>query len=420
MRGRRAIGRGGRRPSALWALAVALLMASCGITRAEGADPTARPTAPLPTPPSILDPDTRQITVDPLDENDVVDPASTPSTTTPSTTTTSPKATSTPTTAATTQPALDLGERPLGDPSFGATATAFDRLAQANRGASLTVVRSGEVAFSRASGSTISGQPATSDTPMVVASVSKIVVAMAIARLHEQRHIDAFGPFPWAEVGLDPNAEWADVTIRELLDHQSGLSTARHSWFTGGGTCRDFVPSLLASPPNGNRGRWVYSNGNYCLLGLLVEQQANKPLDAALQQLIFDPVGVSGVHLTNDGLQPKDQPHADGVERLSRLGGAGSLLVSTDDTAILLGRMTESDRLILQPPSVFTDQYGFGHTGTIDGAKACIWVLENGLTVVSATIAGNSVSTGGNVCDIVVPAVSSDLGFGSAKPDRTP
>jgi hypothetical protein len=87
---------------------------------------------------------------------------------------------------------------------------------------------------------------------------------------------------------------------------------------------------------------------------------------------------------------------------------------------MMLGRMTPDDRAILQAPGVFTDQYGFGHTGTVDGAKACIWILEYGATVVSATIAGDSVNAGGGVCDIVVPAVGSDLGFGSAKPDRTP
>ena len=354
--------------------------------------------------------------VDEPDESDVLVPASTEAPTTTLAPTTVPPTTVPPTTLA--PPALP--ERILSDPSFGATAAAFERLARDNQGASLTVVRGGDVVFSRGSGATIDGQPATGDTPMVVASVSKIVIALAIARLHVQGLVDVLGPVPWAELGLDPNAAWADVTIRELLDHESGLSKARYSWFTGEGTCRDYVPSLLTSPPNGDRGRWVYSNGNYCLLGLLVEQRTGAPLDVALQQLVFDPVGANGVHLTYGGLQPGDQPHADGVERLSRLGGAGTLIVSTDDTAMVLGRMTPADRMILQPPGVFTDQYGFGHTGTVDGAKACIWVLEDRATVVSATIAGNSVSSGGGVCDIVVPAVASDLGFGSAKPDRTP
>ena len=284
----------------------------------------------------------------------------------------------------------------------------------------MTVVRGGEIVFTRGSGQTIDGPEATGDSPMVVASVSKLIVAVAIARLHEQGAIDVAGPVPWADIGLTPNAEWGDVTIRELLDHRSGLSKARFSWFNGEGTCREYVPSLLNSPPQGHRGTWVYSNGNYCLLGLLVEQRTGLQLDQALQQLVFDPVGADGVHLTYGGLQPGDVPHPDGVDRLSRLGGAGTLIVSTDDIAAMLASTTAADREVMTWPGVIIDQDGWGDTGTVDGALACAWVLEGGRTVVAATVAGRSPSTGGGVCDRVVPALADDLGIGQGRPDRSP
>lgn len=327
------------------------------------------------------------------------------------------------TTAAVPPSTLPLPPPPASEPAnpfFGATNEAFERLAQTNVGTSLTVVRGGHIVYSRGSGQTLNGQDATGDTPMVVASVSKIVVAMGIARLHQAGVIDIAAPVPWDDIGLAAHLGWHDVTIRELLDHRGGLEKARFSWFADDGDCRTHVTTLLQPPPNQHRGDWVYSNGNYCILGLLVEQRTGLPLDQALQGLVFDPVGVSGIHLTSGGLLPGDQPHAEGVERLSRLGGAGTLVVSTDDTALLLGRMTPDDAAVLQPPGVFTDQYGYGHTGTVDGAKACIWVLEDGTTVVSATIAGNSVSSGGGVCDIVVPAVATDLGINAGPPLRTP
>jgi hypothetical protein len=66
------------------------------------------------------------------------------------------------------------------------------------------------------------------------------------------------------------------------------------------------------------------------------------------------------------------------------------------------------------------DQYGWGHTGTVDGALACAWVLEGGRTVVAATVSGRSPSTGGEVCDLVVPAVAGDLGMDQGSPDRSP
>lgn len=418
-------------------MVAALLLAACGSSETDVAVPIARPSASsLPTEST---PDDAPLTssntpVEPAnvdlgggDVDAAGDSGSTivPATTSSPTTAPPPAPTTRPTTTTrppppTTLPLPAPPDRTPADEAFGASAVAFDRLARANPAVAMTIVRGGNIVFSRASGTTIDGTPATGDTPMVVASVSKIIVAIAISRLDDRGAIDVAAPVPWADLGLEPHPGWADVTVRELLDHRSGLVKARYSWFNGEGTCREYVPSLLASPPNGDRGRWVYSNGNYCLLGLLIEQRMEMPLDAALQQLVFDPVGAEGVHLTDNGLQPGDIDHPDGVDRLSRLGGAGTLIVSTDDTAAALGRMTFGDRIILQPPGVFTDQYGFGHTGTVDGAKACIWVLEDGATVVSATIAGNSVASGGGVCDIVVPAVASDLGFGSAKPDRTP
>ncbi len=82
--------------------------------------------------------------------------------------------------------------------------------------------------------------------------------------------------------------------------------------------------------------------------------------------------------------------------------------------------MTTSDLSVLTWPGVMVDQYGWGHTGTVDGALACAWVLEGGRTVVAATVSGRSPSTGGDVCDLVVPAVAGDLGIGRGIPRPLP
>ncbi|WP_158412441.1 serine hydrolase domain-containing protein [Ilumatobacter nonamiensis] len=412
------------RGRAIVAIAVAgLLVAGCGTRESDASVPGAQiasrndGTEPADTSPEVTPAGGSQNV--PSDEADTErddddDDADATSTTTSTTTTT----TSTTTTTGTTLPPAVDAPRPIR--SFPATTAAFDRLAGANAAASITVVRGGEPVVAAASGVTVDGTAATSDSPMVVASVSKIVVALGIARLIDQELVDADEPYPWAAVGLEPDAGWADVTVRELLDHTGGVPKVQEAWFTGDGTCRDFVPALLTSPPTGDRGRWVYSNGNYCLLGLLIEQRTGLPLDEGLQELVFDPIDLDGFHQTLDGLLPGDVPHEEGTDRLSRLGGAGTLVASTDDLAMAMARMTPMDRWVLRAPGVFTDQYGFGHTGTITGAKACVWVLEDGATVVAATISGNSVGSGGDICDIVVPAVASDLGLGSAKPDRTP
>lgn len=349
-------------------------------------------------------------------------PATTTSTAPTSTTTTSTTTTSTSTsTTSTTTTSTTTTTTTVPAPPLPATIAAFDTLANTNAAVSLTVMRDGVPILARASGTTLEGLPTTSDSPMIVASVTKMVTAFAISQLQQDGTVDVTGPVPWDTIGITPHPDWANVTIRELLDHTSGMPVVRNSWFTGVGSCATFLPSLVAAPPQAHRGEWRYSNGNYCALGRLLEQLTGAPLDQAVQQLVFDALAVDGVHLTTDGLLPGDVGHGGAIDRLSRLGGAGAMIVSTDDLAAMLAAATPEDLTALAPPGLMIDQYGWGHTGTITGAKACVWVLEGGRTVFAATIAGNSPGTGGGVCDRIVPAVASDLGLGDgARPNRTP
>ena len=297
---------------------------------------------------------------------------------------------------------------------------AFDDLARANPAVTMTVFRDGRNVLSRASGSTIDGAPATSDSPMVVASVSKLLTALMVSRLHQAGSVDVDGPMPWTDIGVAAHPAWSDVTPRELLQHTAGMPVARSKWFDGEIDCATFLPSLIDRPPSNNRGRWTYSNGNYCALGLLVEHATGLTLDDAAHALLFDALGRPGPHLTTDGQLPADIEYRLGVDRLSRLGGAGTFIVSTDAIAAALAATSAADLEVLRWPGLIIDQYGWGHTGTVDGALACAWVLEGGRTVVAATVAGRTPPTGGDVCDRVIPAVADDLGIGQGVPDRSP
>jgi CubicO group peptidase (beta-lactamase class C family) len=309
---------------------------------------------------------------------------------------------------------------PVADPGFASANRAFDDLARANSAVTMTVVRDGLAVLQRASGTTIGGAPATSDSPMVVASVGKLLTALMIARLHDAGAIDVDAPFPWAELSIAAHPDWSNVTTRELLAHTSGMPVAREAWFDGGLDCAAFLPFLLAQPPTDTRGRWTYSNGNYCALGLLVEHTTGQALDQTAQTLVFDALDRSGAHLTTGGDLPTDVGYELGTGRLSRLGGAGTFVVSTDDMSAALATVTPPDLRILAFPGVFVDQYGWGHTGTVDGAVSCAWVLEGGRTVVAATVAGGTPQTGGRLCDRVVPAVADGLGTAQGLPDRFP
>ncbi|MGD9701429.1 MAG: serine hydrolase domain-containing protein [Acidimicrobiia bacterium] len=308
----------------------------------------------------------------------------------------------------------------IGDPSLSFLRTTFDTLAGGNAASSVTVLRDGAPIFAAAAGQRIDGAPVTTDTPFVVASVSKLVTALTIARLAEAGLVEIDGPLPWTEMGIAHDPAWADVTVRELLDHTSGMPIARTTWLDEPGPCSIPLIGVMALPPEPTRGTWRYSNGNYCALGLLIEHLTGSQLDAAARVTVFDPIAVSGPHLTTDGAAPDDAPYFKDVARFDRLGGAGTWMASTDDVAAMLAAVSAADMDTLVWPGIMADQYGWGHTGTVDGAKACAWVMDGGRTVVVGVVAGNQPSTGGRLCDSLVSALAVDLGEWAGEPFRTP
>jgi len=350
-------------------------------------------------------------------------PTSVPSTTVAATTTSTSTSTTSTTTSSTTSTTSTSTTTTLPSPNPGAPAlrVAFASLAQGNAAAALTVLTDGQPLVQLASGSTNGGAAITSDTPMVVASVSKLVTALTIARLVHEGLLAVDQPVPWDALGFVADPAWASVTVRDLLDHTSGIPIARKTWLDDPGSCALPLADLLAGLPDPGRGTWLYSNGNYCALGLLVELVTGERYDAAAYRLVLAPAGITGPHLSVDGSGPDDAPYAKGVARLDRLGAAGQWLASTDDVAALLMAITDLDREVLTWPGVFADQYGWGHTGSVDGAFSCAWVIDDGRSVVAATVSGGMPGSGGRVCDIVLPAAAADLGLPYyGEPVRTP
>jgi CubicO group peptidase (beta-lactamase class C family) len=289
-----------------------------------------------------------------------------------------------------------------------------------NLAISVSVWRDGVKVYGAAAGVGAGGQPVTTDSPLVLASVSKLVTALTVARLAQAGMLDLAAPMPWDAMGTPHDPWWNDVTPQELLWHTSGMPVVQNSWLNQPGPCAVPLGEAMALPPRDWRGRWVYSNGNYCALGMLIEHASGQRMDDAARRWLFDREGITGPHLTVDGLLPTDGPYQLDVRRLDRLGGAGTWMGSSDDIAELLSAVTEADRAMLTLPGVMLDQYGWGHTGSVDGTRACAWVMDGGHTVLVGVIAGNRPSSGRALCDVLVPALAQDLGQWAGPPVRLP
>jgi CubicO group peptidase (beta-lactamase class C family) len=137
-----------------------------------------------------------------------------------------------------------------------------------------------------------------------IASVSKPVTAIAVMNLLEANpQYSLSTPFmniiggQFGSVAAGVNA----VTLRDLLQHKSGMA----EWGYCGPNLQDSMEDLVATPMPGTRGvTSLYSNGNYCLLRLVVEELSNQSYVTYVQNSVLAPMGITGMSCTPDTSKP--------------------------------------------------------------------------------------------------------------------
>jgi len=178
---------------------------------------------------------------------------------------------------------------------------ALDRIAteelakQKIPGMSVAVVKGDRVVYSRGFGvaSVETNAPVTPDTLFRIASLTKTFVAAAVVELSEQGRLRLDAPIDNYIYGLNP--EIGRLTSHQLLSHTAGLSDeihlrGPHDESALAKTAQSLNNSSLFTEPGGI---FSYSNLGYVLLGRLIEVIKGKPFADAMDELVFQPLGMN-------------------------------------------------------------------------------------------------------------------------------
>jgi uncharacterized protein YbbC (DUF1343 family)/CubicO group peptidase (beta-lactamase class C family) len=138
-----------------------------------------------------------------------------------------------------------------------------------------------------------SREPMTLDTIFDLASLTKVVATTtSVMLLIEQgklRLVDRVATFI---PGFERYGK-ADITIRHLMLHQSGLRPdldLADPWMGSDAAIQLAIEEVPTSAPGT---RFVYSDINFFLLGDIVRRISGKPLDQFAQEYIFTPLGMN-------------------------------------------------------------------------------------------------------------------------------
>lgn len=285
--------------------------------------------------------------------------------------------------------------------------TAVDRYAERQMtagqvpGFTLALVHGREIVHTRALGvADPNGRRVTPQTAFILGSLTKSFTALAIMQLVEQGRVALDAPvqryLPWFTV-RDHRAS-AQITVRELLNHTSGIPKSAGLQIVRGEQAR--TQSQQAALMSGVRladapgTRFEYSNANYWLLGLVIEAVSETAYAAYVQQHIFAPLRMTNSFTSETEAQRHDfargyriwfgRPRAEELPFYRRELAVGYLISSSDDMArYLIAQLNggtvgaqsvlsaESVRQMQTPPPGMP--YGMGWlTDNVDGVPV-LW-----------------------------------------------
>ena len=177
-------------------------------------------------------------------------------------------------------------------------------------GAAVALTRGDQVLMVRGYGHDSTGRAVTSDSLFRIASLSKSFTALAVLQLVDAGKLQLDDPVQehLPEFQLDdPRA--GQITVRELLDHTSGLTDAmvpelrRHQPSTPSQATTSLRSAHLASTPGTS---WSYHNPNYQVAARLIEVLSGEPFGDYLRRHVLEPAGMTASTATVTDDQPVD------------------------------------------------------------------------------------------------------------------
>ena len=160
------------------------------------------------------------------------------------------------------------------------------------------VAQNGEIIYENYNGyiNYKSKEEMTNETPVHLASISKVITAAVILQLVDEKLLD----LDQKVTSLFPEFPHEAITIRMLLNHRSGLphysyfSENKNIWNSNKTLTNQIILDLLSTKgipleykPNT---RFAYCNTNYALLALVVEKITQLDFKTAVKKHVFEPL----------------------------------------------------------------------------------------------------------------------------------
>ena len=217
--------------------------------------------------------------------------------------------------------------------------------------ASVAVLRNGEVQHEAAYGRRIAGEPVEPTDRFRVASISKTILAVTALELVEDGVLaldDPVGSLLATRLDVSsPTGGTEAITLRHLLTHRTGFPQYEDLFFRNEvASCPDAARAGFTRPLQSVAGTsFQYSNMNFCVLGLLIEQVTGTPYAQVVHEQVLTPLGITSMRTAGTfDIEPGDVEHDsdEGRNYMEVLGGAGAWLAAPADLVTILNSLDQT------------------------------------------------------------------------------
>ncbi|MFM2213731.1 MAG: Penicillin-binding protein 4* [Bacteroidota bacterium] len=189
----------------------------------------------------------------------------------------------------------------LKDKKYGVERYFEKTWSEKNDNVAFLVAKNGQIIYENYMGyaNKATGEMIGKETPLHIASVSKVLTSTAILMLIDTKKIT----LDQKVTTIIKNFPYPDVTVQTLLNHRSGMKNYAYFTYENGNwdkkqtlTNEDIVKVMVERQiplESKTDTRFSYCNTNYAMLALIIEKITGLSYPEAMKQMIFTPLGMT-------------------------------------------------------------------------------------------------------------------------------
>jgi D-alanyl-D-alanine carboxypeptidase len=220
--------------------------------------------------------------------------------------------------------------------------------------------------------------PADPHSLFKIASISKLYVAVAVAKLVNEKRLSldkTLADYLPELVGKIENAD--KITLRMMVQHRSGIPNFTDTpgyWETPPKTNSENLELILNKPADFEPGKkYQYSNTNYLLIGEILDKTLGYSFHQYIKREILMPLKLKNTYgllsdVDLDSVMSGYNIGYDGdLKYYDFTSPAGSMVATAEDVGIFLRALNDGSLLNDNEQAIYSSIYEYGHTGLLPG-----------------------------------------------------